>query len=57
MEDMEFRDINEFKDRLFDVINDTDNLSLQDLIFEDKKDIIQICLEDGSVFEVRIRKV
>lgn len=49
-------DINEFKDRLFDVINDTDNLPVQDLIFEDKKDMIQICLEDGSVFEIQIRK-
>lgn len=41
-------EINEFKDRLFDILNDTDSLPIQDLIIDDKNNEICIYLEDGS---------
>ena len=50
-------DINEFKDRLFDAINDADNLQIQDLVFEDGEDKIQVYLEDGSKFVVHVKKM
>lgn len=50
-------DMNEFKDRLFDAINDADNLPVQDLIFEDGEDKIQVYLEDGSKFVVHVKKM
>lgn len=50
-------DINEFKDRLFDAINDADNLPVQDLVLEDRKDKIQVYLEDGSRFVVHVREM
>lgn len=41
-------EMNEFKDRLFDILNDTDNLPIQDIIVNDKKSQLCIYLEDGS---------
>lgn len=41
-------EINEFKDRLFDILNETDNLPIQDIVVDDKKNRICIYLEDGS---------
>ena len=45
-------EMNEFKDRLFDILNDTDNLPIQDIIVDDKKSQICIYLEDGSFLQV-----
>ena len=41
---------NEIKDRLFDVLNYTDNLPIQDIIVEDRNDLINIYLTDGLLF-------
>ena len=46
---------NEFKDRLFDILNDTDNLPIQDIMVDDRNDMINIYLADGSRFSVRVR--
>ncbi len=46
-------EMNEFKDRLFDVLNDTDNLPIQDIVVEDVEDKINIYLTDGTKFIVR----
>lgn len=43
---------NEFKDRLFDVLNDTDNLPIQDLIVDDKNSMVNVYLADGTRFSV-----
>lgn len=43
---------NEFKDRLFDVLNDTDNLPIQDLIVDDKNSMVNVYLTDGTRFLV-----
>ncbi|MDE6903927.1 MAG: hypothetical protein K2P76_03090 [Lachnospiraceae bacterium] len=50
-------DLNEFKDRLFDVMNDADSLPIQDLVFEDREDLIHINLEDGSRFTVHVMEL
>lgn len=46
----------EFKDRLFDVLNDTDNLPIQDIIVDDKNDIMKVYLVDGTRFSVHVEK-
>ncbi len=39
---------NEFKDRLFDVLNDADNLLIQDIMVGDGNDLINVYLTDGT---------
>ncbi|MSS63914.1 hypothetical protein [Velocimicrobium porci] len=41
-------EMNEFKDLLFDILNETDNLPIQDIIVNDKKSQMCIYLKDGS---------
>ena len=43
-------DKNEFKDRLFDVLNDADNLPIQDLVFDDRENMVNVYLTDGTRF-------
>lgn len=45
---------NEFKDRLFDILNDTELLPIQDIVIEDNKDTLNIYLIDGTRFSVRV---
>lgn len=44
---------NEIKDRLFDVLNDTDNLPIQDIMVNDSEDRIMIYLSDGTLFTIK----
>lgn len=46
----------EIKDRLFDLLNDTDNLPIQDIMVEDRNDLINVYLTDGTRFSVHIEK-
>lgn len=48
--------INEFKDRLFDIMNDTDDLPIADIIVNDRKDEIKILLDDHSSFVIKCSK-
>ena len=45
-------ELNEFKDRLFDVLNDTDNLPIADIMVDDARDNMKIYLEDGTIFTI-----
>ena len=44
------------QDRLFDVLNDTDNLPIQDIMVEDKNDLMNVYLTDGTRFSVHVEK-
>lgn len=44
--------LNEFKDRLFDVLNDTDDMPIADIMVDDAKDNMKIYMEDGSIFTI-----
>lgn len=46
---MEF---NEFKDRLFDLLNDTDTLPITDIITNDRKNEIKLLMDDHSLFTI-----
>lgn len=45
-------DKNEIKDRLFDVLNDTDNLPIQDIMVDDRKGSINVYLTDAQDFQL-----
>lgn len=45
---------NEFKDRLFDILSDTDNLPIQDIMVEDRNNKINVYLTDGTRFTVHV---
>lgn len=44
----------EFKDRLFDLLNDADTLPIQDLDLDDKNDILKIYFKDKTRFLIHI---
>lgn len=48
-------DKNELKDRLFDIINKTDNLPIQDIVVEDRNDLMNIYLIDGTRFTICVK--
>lgn len=41
--------LNEIKDRLFDILNDTDNLPIADIMVNDAENNMKIYLEDGTI--------
>ena len=45
---------NEIKDRLFDILNDTDNLPIQDIVVDDRNNIVNVYLTDGTRFSVHV---
>lgn len=45
---------NEIKDRLFDVLNDTDNLPIQDIVVDDINNMVNVYLTDGTRFSVYV---
>lgn len=41
--------LNEFKDRLFDILNETDDLPIADIMVNDAQNNMKIYLEDGTI--------
>ncbi len=46
----------EFKDRLFDLLNDTGELPIQDIVVDDKNDRLSVYLIDGTLFVIHVEK-
>lgn len=46
-------ELNELKDRLFDLLNESDALDLLDLHLYDRENILVLAFPDGSSFELR----
>ncbi len=44
--------LDEFKDRLFDVINETDNLPIADIMVNDSENQIKVLLDDHTAFTI-----
>ncbi len=49
-------ELNYFKDKLFDLINESDELDIADIEAEDRKNLFTVTMADGSIFEVLCRK-
>lgn len=46
-----------FKDGLFDLLNDSDSLDIADIDTDDKKSVLTVKTLDGSQFEIECRKM
>jgi hypothetical protein len=47
---------NEIEDKLFDVLNDTDNLPIHDIVVDDRNNMMNVYLADGTRFSVHVEK-
>ena len=47
--------LTEFKDRLFDILNETDHLPVKDIDVEDLTDTIRVYLLDESMFKIQCK--
>jgi hypothetical protein len=48
--------LDQFKDRLFDVLNDCDCLPIEDIEINDKEDFMEIVMNDRSKFFLKIKE-
>lgn len=46
-----------FKDKLFDLLNNSDDMGIKDIETNDKKNTFTVFLQDGDLFEVECRQV
>lgn len=44
--------LNEFADRLFDMLNETDSIPIADIIVNDKNKEIRLLLKDHTIFKI-----
>lgn len=50
-------ELNYFKDKLFDLLNESDELDLSDIIADDRRGLFTVSMADGSQFELLCRKL
>ncbi len=50
-------ELNYFKDKLFDLLNESDELDISDLNAEDLKNLLTVTMSDGSMFEILCQEV
>lgn len=43
----------EFMDRLFDAVNESDNLPIQDIVTDAVEDVMKVYLTDGSIIQIQ----
>ncbi len=49
-------DLNYFKDKLFDILNETDELDITDICVDDLKDRLTVSIAGGNVFQIECRQ-
>lgn len=49
-------ELNYFKDKLFDLLNDSEDLEIVDLNVDEKNNRLIVKTEDGNIFEILCRK-
>ena len=49
-------ELNYFKDRLFDLLNDNDELNIYDIDTDERRNIFTISTNDGNVFQLEFRQ-
>ena len=45
-------ELNYFKDRLFDLLNDSEGMGIADLNTDERNGLLSVMTEDGNVFEI-----
>lgn len=46
-----------FKDTVFELLNDSDDMAVKDIQTKDKENIFTVLLMDGSYFELECRQI
>lgn len=46
-----------FKDKIFDMLNDTNAMLISDIEMLDRENVFKILLQDGNLFEVECRQI
>ena len=49
-------ELNYFKDRLFDLLNDSEGMGIADLDTDERNGLLTVRTEDGNVFEIVCRQ-
>lgn len=49
--------IERFKDMVFELLNDADDMKISDIDTNDKENTFKVFLQNGNVFEVECRQV
>ena len=52
-----FMDINFLKDHMFDLLNESDLLNIQDIVCNDLEGTFEITVEDGTKFLITCEKI
>lgn len=50
-------EIDYFKDKVFELLNDADDMGIRDIETNDKENIFRVLLQNGSLFELECRQV
>ncbi len=50
-------DIEYFKDKLFDLLNDADNIGISNIETYDKENIFKIFFQNGNIYEIECRQI
>ena len=50
-------DLNYFKDKLFDIINENNDMDISDTITDDKNNKFIVVIADKSIFEIECRQL
>ena len=48
-------ELNYFKDRLFDLLNDSEGMGIADLNTDERNGLLTVMTDDGNVFEIVCR--
>lgn len=49
-------ELNYFKDKLFDLLNESDELDLSDISSDDRRNLFTVTTSDGTKFELSCQK-
>ena len=50
-------ELNYFKDKLFDLLNDSDDMDISDIITDDRHGLFTVSTTNGSTFELLCRQL
>lgn len=50
-------DLNYFKDKIFELINETNSIDINDIDTDDRNNTFTVSLHDGSAFELECRQI
>lgn len=48
-------ELNYFRDKLFDLLNDSDDMGISDLSVNEREKLIVVSTEDGTMIEIKCR--